>query len=131
MAVEQKLSTHQQSGTGAGTEPQLLIDWCTRCALWWHQPGGDCPQCGADLIVRPVSGLGTVFTHTTNFHPYNPAVPVPYVIAIVELIEQAGLRVVANIVDCEPDSVRCGMPVQFRHAHPDAAPGAAPTFTPR
>lgn len=55
-----------------------------------------------------------MFTYTVNHHPYNPAVPIPYIIAIVELDDQDGLRVAANIVDCEPDSVFCGMPIQVR-----------------
>ena len=68
----------------------------------------------ARLVARPVSGRGTVFTYTVNHHPYNPEIPIPYVIAIVELAEQSGLRVAANIVDCEPDSVTCGMSVDIR-----------------
>jgi uncharacterized OB-fold protein len=53
-----------------------------------------------------------VFTCTVNHHPFHPEVPPPYVIAIVELDEQADLRVVANVVGCEPDEVRIGMPVE-------------------
>jgi hypothetical protein len=55
-----------------------------------------------------------VFTYTVNYQPFNPAVPVPYVIAIVALDEQADLRIAANIVDCEPDSVYVGLPVEVR-----------------
>jgi uncharacterized OB-fold protein len=96
------------------TDGRLLIERCNDCARWVHPPRGQCPQCGAPLVARPVSGRGTVFTYTVNFHPYNPAVPTPYVIAIVELAEQPGLRLATNIVDCEPDSVVCGMPVELR-----------------
>jgi uncharacterized protein len=49
------------------------------------------------------------------------------VIALVELAEQSGLRVAANIVDCEPDSVTCGMRVE---ALPEPGPGGAPRFAP-
>ena len=58
--------------------------------------------------------MGTVFTHTVNHHAFNPAVPPPYVIAIIDLVEQDGLRLAANVVDCEPDSVTVGMPVEVR-----------------
>jgi hypothetical protein len=61
-----------------------------------------------------VSGTGTVFTYTVNHQPFNPAVPVPYVIAIVQLDEQADLRIASNIVDCDPDSVYVGLPVEVR-----------------
>jgi uncharacterized OB-fold protein len=55
-----------------------------------------------------------VFTFTVNHHPYNPEVPVPYVIAIVELVEQDGLRFTTDIVGCPTDAVRIDMPVRVR-----------------
>ncbi|MGA8252992.1 MAG: OB-fold domain-containing protein, partial [Mycobacterium sp.] len=62
-----------------------------------------------------------------NHHPYNPEIPTPYVIAIVELAEQSGLRLAANIVGCEPGSVTVGMPVD---AQVERGAGGAPLFAP-
>ena len=78
-------------------------------------------------------GHGTVFTYTVNHHPFNPAVPPPYVIAIVELVEQPDLRLAANIVDCEPDSVSMGMPVAARldAGTKEAYVVSVPAFAPR
>jgi len=111
------------------TEPTsgLLIEHCDACARWVHPAAGECRECGGPLVAREVSGRGTVFTYTVNHHPYNPEIPVPYVIAIIELAEQSGLRVAANIVDCEPDSVKCGMPVSIRSQR---GSGGAPLFAP-
>ena len=83
------------------------------------------------LIRCPVAGR--VFTYTVNYQPFNPAVPVPYVIAIVELAEQADLRIAANIVDCEPDSVHVGMPVEVRFERHDVDDGSVfvPVFAPQ
>ncbi|ORB86151.1 DNA-binding protein [Mycobacterium kansasii] len=106
----------------------LLIAHCDQCGCWVHPATGDCRDCGGPLAGRPVSGHGTVFTYTVNYHPYNPDIPTPYVIALVELREQRGLRVAANIVGCEPDSVTCGMPVELR---PVQGSGGAPQFAPR
>jgi uncharacterized OB-fold protein len=105
----------------------LLIEHCDDCARWVHPATGECRDCGGPLEARPVSGQGTVFTYTVNYHPYNPDVPTPYVIALVELSEQSGLRVAANIVDCEPDSVACGMAVEIRT---EKGAGGAPLFAP-
>jgi uncharacterized OB-fold protein len=105
----------------------LLIEHCDTCARWVHPAAGECRDCGGELVARPVSGHGTVFTYTVNYHPYNPEIPTPYVIAIVELSEQSGLRLAANIVDCEPDSVTCGMPVDIRS---EQGAGGAPLFAP-
>ena len=100
-----KLDDHNRTFWTGGADGQLHIAWCDRCRLWVQPPGADCPDCGGALVDRPVSGRGSVFTYTVNYQPYMPNVPVPYVIAIVELEEQADLRIATNIVDCEPDSV--------------------------
>jgi uncharacterized OB-fold protein len=111
---------------------RLLIERCTECRHWVHPPTGRCPECTGRSVAEPVSGHGTVFTYTVNVQPYNPAIPTPYVIAIVELTEQRGLRLAANIVDCDPDSVFCGMPVQARFDRPlsDGDAGTVPVFAP-
>jgi uncharacterized OB-fold protein len=105
---------HDRAFWTGGAKNQLLIERCDACARWVHPPAGTCRDCGGPLVARAVSGRGTVFTYTVNLHAYNPAVPLPYVIAIVELVEQEGLRLATNIVGCEPDSVACGMPVEVR-----------------
>lgn len=92
-----------------GAEEELLILRCRECQRWVHPPTGRCTDCGGELAPEPVSGRGTVFTFTVNEHPFNPAVPPPYVIAIVELDEQPDLRLPTNIVNCDLDRVSCGM----------------------
>ena len=100
-----ELNDHNRAFWTGGADGQLMIAFCVTCELWVGPPAADCPDCGGVLEARPVSGRGTVFTYTVNHQPFNPEVPVPYVIAIVELEEQADLRIASNIVDCEPDSV--------------------------
>ena len=107
-----KLDDRNRTFWTGGADGQLHIAWCDTCRLWVQPPGADCPDCGGVLVDRPVSGRGSVFTYTVNYQPYMPGVPVPYVIAIVELEEQADLRIATNIVDCEPDSVYVGLPVR-------------------
>lgn len=127
------LDEHNRAFWTGGSTGQLLIARCTRCALWVSPPAVNCPDCGGDLVARPVSGRGTVFTYTVNYQPFNPAVPVPYVIAIVELDEQPGLRIATNIVDCNPDSVHVGLPVEVRFERHDidGATAFVPVFAPQ
>jgi uncharacterized OB-fold protein len=80
------------------------------------------------LAPEAVSGRGTVFTFTVNRQPYNPDVEVPYVIALVELVEQRGLRFATNIVGCAPEDVFIGMPVEVRFE--PAGDAWAPVFAP-
>jgi uncharacterized OB-fold protein len=114
-----------------GHRGQLLIERCAACGRWQHPPTGTCASCGGEVAHEPVSGRGTVFTATVNHHPFHPDVPPPYVIAVVELEEQPDLRVVADVVDCAPDAVEIGMPVevafevQGEHAVPVFRPAGA------
>ena len=43
---------------------------------------------------------------------------IPYILAVVELVEQPGLKLVTNIVDCDEEAVEVGMAVEvvFRQA---------------
>ncbi|WP_293236584.1 OB-fold domain-containing protein [Mycolicibacterium sp.] len=115
-----------------GADGRLHVPYCERCARWVLPPEAECPRCDGALGERAVSGEGTVFTYTVNRHPFNPAVPSPYVVAIVELAEQADLRVATNIVDCEHDSVTIGMPVTVRfEAQPSSGETVyVPVFAP-
>ena len=97
-----------------GAQGSLLIERCGACRRWQHPPTGTCGACGAAATPEPVSGTGTIFTFTVNHQQYHPEVPPPYVIAVVELTEQAGLRVPTNLVDCEPEALRIGATVRVR-----------------
>lgn len=110
---------HNRPFWTGGADGRLMIAYCAACSRWVSPPTVDCPECGGELVVRPVSGRGRVFTYTVNHQPFNPAVPLPYVIALVELDEQPDLRLAANIIDCEPDSVRIGLPVEVRFERHD------------
>ncbi len=116
-----------------GADGALNIPFCARCDVWVTPLAAECPECDGVLEPRPVSGRGTVFTYTVNHQPFNPSVPVPYVIAIVELEEQSDLRIATNIVDCEPDSVRIGLPVEVRFERQDVGDESVymPVFVPR
>ena len=128
-----QLDDHNRAFWTGGADGQLKIAFCEQCDLWVGPPAADCPDCDGVLAVRPVCGRGTVFTYTVNHQPFNPAVPLPYVIAIVELEEQADLRLATNIVDCEPDSVRTGLPVEvrFERHEADGEGRYVPVFAPR
>jgi len=95
-----------------GSSGQLRITRCQSCPRWVFPLSSRCPDCGGSTVYEATSGRGNVFTHTTNGHPYNPAVPVPYNISIVELVEQRGLRFTTNVVECPPEDVYIGMPVR-------------------
>jgi uncharacterized OB-fold protein len=94
-----------------GARGELLILRCRACGRWIHPPTSSCAACGGELRAEPVSGRGTVFTFTVNAQPFDSTIPLPYVIALVELVEQADLRLLTNVVNCAPGDVTIGMPV--------------------
>jgi uncharacterized protein len=96
----------------SGASGTLRLPFCGACARWNFPPTLRCGTCGGTAEYRAVSGQGRVFTYTVNYHAYNPEVSVPYVIGIVELVEQDGLRFTTNVVNCPPDEVVIGLPVR-------------------
>ncbi len=128
-----ELAEHDRAFWTGGADGLLHVPYCEPCARWVLPPEADCPDCDTTLGVRTVSGDGTVFTFTVNHHAFNPMVPPPYVVAIIELAEQKDLRIAANVVGCEPDSVSVGMAVGVRFERQDTADGVVfvPVFAPR
>jgi uncharacterized protein len=103
-----------------GEHGELRFWRCQACGWWLHPPGPICPEClSTDLAVEATSGRAVVHTYTVNHQPWYPGLEPPYVIAIVELPEQEGLRVTTNIVGCDPGDVSIGMPVQVTFDHYD------------
>jgi uncharacterized OB-fold protein len=96
-----------------GAEGRLVFLRCRACRTWVHPPAPVCPACLArDVAPEAVSGRGTVLTYTLNHHPWVPSPDHPYAIAIVEIEEQPGLRLMTNVVGCPAEAVRIGMPVR-------------------
>lgn len=55
-----------------------------------------------------------MYSYTVNHKAWYPGQDVPYAIALVELIEQPGLRLMTNIVECPVERICIGMPVRVR-----------------
>jgi uncharacterized protein len=97
-----------------GLSGELRILRCQACRRWLHPPTPVCRAClSRALAAEPVSGRATVAAFTVNHQQWSPAATAePYVIAIVELVEQPGLRQTTNIVNCDAHEVHIGMPVR-------------------
>jgi uncharacterized protein len=112
----------------AGAAGELRLPYCDACRRWVFPPTLDCPDCGGVATYTTLSGRGWVFSYTVNHHKYRPDLPVPYTIAIVELVEQEGLRFTTDLVNCPVDAVRIGMPVRVVFAAQDGV--YVPLFEP-
>lgn len=96
-----------------GREGRLAIYRCADCGNHVHPPVPFCPKCESrDVAPQAVSGRGRVVTFTINHKPWVSGLPVPYVLALVAIAEQADVRLACNIVDCAPGDVAFDMPVE-------------------
>ena len=96
-----------------GRQGHLQMHHCEQCAQFFHPPAPICPHCASFAVApKTVSGKGKVVSYTINYHPWRLELKDPYVIAIVELTEQAELRFVTNIVGMPPEEVHIDMQVK-------------------
>jgi uncharacterized protein len=114
----------------AAKQGRLLIKRCNACNTVHHYPRPFCPSCWSeDVEWQEASGRGTVYTYSIVYR--NDLAPFDswgeYVPAIVQLEE--GPRLMTKLVDCPPDELAVGMPVEvtFRELTNE---WAAPDFRP-
>jgi uncharacterized OB-fold protein len=95
-------------GTRVG---ELRVQRCAACGERRHPPGPACPRCGAlEPTYDVVSGRGTVFSYVVHRHPPVPGKELPILLVLVELEE--GVRMVGELLGCEPEDVKIGAPVE-------------------
>lgn len=112
----------------SGRDGRLRFLRCDRCAYFVHPPAPVCPKCfGRELNPEVVSGTGTVYSFTVNHHPWDGTTE-PWVIALVEIAEQADVRLTTNVVGVPADDVTIGLPV--RVVFEDHDPVFVPLFEP-
>lgn len=94
-------------------ENKLLIQKCSDCNQHIFYPRMACPFCFSDnLEWVEASGKGTIYSFTVvESNAPSPFVPdMPFVIAVVILEE--GVRMLTNIVECDPDALQCDQAVE-------------------
>jgi uncharacterized protein len=114
----------------AAARGELAILRCRGCKRFVHPPRTPCPSCQSpELAPERVSGEGTIYTFTISHHAAS-GLPSPFALVLVELREQEGLRLLAELHDCPLDQVRVDLPVQVTFE--DAGDGIRlPQFRPR
>ena len=96
----------------AAKNGELHILRCRDCGTYVHLPRPGCRGCGGtNLAPERVSGRGVVHSYTVTHFPL-PGYEPPFAVVLVELEEQAGLRLASNIVDVAPDDIEIGMSVE-------------------
>ena len=97
----------------AAARGELVIQRCLGCRQYRHYPQPMCRECRSmESEWSKVSGRGVIHSYTVAHQAFHPfwSDKVPYVVATIELEE--GVRMVDDMLDLDPESVRIGLPVE-------------------
>ncbi|WP_423799806.1 Zn-ribbon domain-containing OB-fold protein [Neobacillus sp. SAB-20_R2A] len=97
---------------------ELIIQKCESCQNYSHPPGPACAKCGStELSWENFGGdvKGTVYSYVISYRPFLPGFQdsLPLVIAIVELEKAPAVKIIGNVLECNPEDVRIGMSVSM------------------
>ena len=116
-----------------GEHGELRITRCSDCEMWIHPPVPLCPSCHSKRVApQATSGRARVHTFTINHQPWMPGPELPFVVAIVELLEDPRVRLTTNLVGVAPEDVQIDMPVRavFEHHTDERGDVWLPLFEP-
>jgi uncharacterized OB-fold protein len=109
--IDDPLTAEFFAGAARG---ELVIPRCDTCNKYVWYPRDACPHDGGALTWTRVSGNGTLFSWAVVQRAFLPAFTdrVPFVTALVAIDEDPAVRIVAYIVDAEPNALRVDQPVR-------------------
>lgn len=102
----------------AADQHELVIQTCESCTEAIHPPGPSCPHCGSEDVGWQKLGSdieGTVYSYIVSYRPFLPGFQndIPHIIAQVELAQNPKVKIIGNILKCEPEDIKIGMPVKM------------------
>lgn len=106
----------------AAKHDRLVAPKCTACGTFRLPPTPFCFNCNSRAIEwTELPGTATVYAFTIVRHALSPglAAAVPYASGVVELdgTQGAGARMLANIVDCDVNTLKIGDRVEVVFEH--------------
>ncbi len=98
----------------ATSRGEIALCRCNDCRLWQHPPLERCLSCGGITSFEPISGNGEVFSFIKVNRASVPGFTelLPYAIAMIELDEQPGLRMVSRLIGIDANEVAIGQRVK-------------------
>ena len=92
-----------------GKDEKLMIMRCASCNRFHHPPNPLCPHClSYDVAPQAVSGRANLVSFTVNHQKWLPDMKVPFIVGLVELVEQTDIRLTTNIVNQDIEDVKIG-----------------------
>jgi uncharacterized OB-fold protein len=97
----------------AARRGELRFQRCSACGMFRHYPRPLCPAClSRDSTWERSSGRGTVYTWTIVRGPTLPAFEARLPYNVVDVLMEEGVHFVSQVLDCPPEEIRAGMPVE-------------------
>ena len=108
-----QVQPYSQAFWDAAKKHQLVVQTCKDCNARIFFPREQCPKCWSEnLDWLKASGKGEIYAFSVTYEGVEQAFAedLPIVLAWVDLEE--GIRMQTNIIDCDPEDVSIGMPVE-------------------
>ena len=99
----------------AASEGVLKFPRCRDCGRYQWYPQAMCPNCrGMNMDWTAVTPKGTLYTYTVVRRSFLPGFDdrLPMIVGMVEFEEAHGVRLVTNVIDCKPEDLEVGAPVE-------------------
>lgn len=94
----------------SGADGKLRITRCADCGFWIFPHKEACPRCRSrDVAPHSVSGRATLESWTINQQKWFRGLDEPFAVGLVTLVEQEGLNITTNIVNCPFEGLKIGM----------------------
>jgi uncharacterized protein len=114
--VEDKATAPFWDGLRQG---KILWPKCKNCGKFHWYPLPVCPFChSADINWQPITSQARVYSWTCVRWNLSPEYAKhmyeqtgPYIVALVEFDEAPNFRLPTNLIECEPEDVKIGMPL--------------------
>ena len=105
-------------------EERLIVQKCTKCGMFRWPPREICLACRSfEWEWSPADPVGELYSWTVVERASLMGIPTPYVVAVVELRNPAGIRVLGNLVDVKVPSaeltIGCAVEAVFERVTPD------------
>ena len=102
----------------AADKHELKLQKCDDCHTYAHPPGPSCKNCGSTRMSWESFGSdvnATLYTHVISYRPFLPGFQhdLPLIIAQAQLDEAPEVKIMCNLLECNEDEVKIGMPLKM------------------
>lgn len=94
---------------------KLTVQKCGKCGKMRWPTAYLCPDCLSEVTeIAELPPEGVLYSFVVMQRPFHPSVEekLPYVVAEVDF--PGGVRLVSNLVNCDPEKLSCGQKVRLQ-----------------